>query len=302
VKPPGPILVTGATGFIGRALVSHLIGAKQPVRALVRAPRQASMEKRPGLDVVIGDVLDRHSLRRAAEGICGVVHLAGVSSSADEETNRRVHVDGTRNLRDAVDPLGALWVVHVSSTCAARRLRDSYGETKRQGEGVWRGSAARVTVLRPTMVVGPGSAEWELFCAVVRRLPWVPIPGSGRTLLQPVMLPDLLDLIVRIGRDPGAPWGPFDVAGPEPIPVNDLVALVARHQGRRVRVLPIPPAVPILAARVLARVLAMPPWNVDQVLAFAQDTVVDIAPTRRTFGFDPRSLDEGLAEVFPPSA
>jgi hypothetical protein len=46
----------------------------------------------------------------------------------------------------------------------------------------------------------------------------------------------------------------------------------------------------------------MPPWNVDQVLAFAQDTVVDIAPTRRTFGFDPRSLDEGLAEVFPPSA
>jgi len=291
----GRVLVTGASGFVGRELVPFLAERGHTVRAMVRQRSRAG-----GLadcaDIVTGDLLDPESLRAACEGVQIVIHLAAVADSSDADLNQAVNVGGTRNLAEAARAAGVDRVVNFSSTCAGRTLRDAYGDSKRLAEHELVG--LRVTHLRPAMIYGTGSKEWDLFVAVVRRLPAVPIPGTGRSVLRPVFVSDLLDLVgavldrdVSVGRT-------YDVAGPAPITTGELVEMVGQAQGRRRRIIPLPAGPIVLAARVLGRLTERPFVNVDQVMAFLQDTVVDIEPARRDLGFDPRPLVEGLDELF----
>lgn len=292
------VLVTGASGFVGRELVPFLTQRGWSVRSLVRDPRKGANLERAGAEVVIGDLLDSASLRAACEGVGTVVHLAAVADSSDEELNRSVNVGGSRNLADAAEGAGVGHIVNFSSTCAGRQMRDAYGETKRLAEVELEREGFGVTHLRPAMVYGPGSKEWDLFVAVVKRVPAVPIPGNGRSLLRPVYLGDLLDLVERVLERDVAVGRTYDVAGPAPVTTGDLVELVGQYQGLRRRIIPLPAGPVILGARILGRLTERPFVNVDQVMAFLQDTVVDIEPARRDLGFDPRPLEEGLAEVF----
>jgi len=286
------ILVTGATGFVGRALVPHL-AARWPVRAMARVPERAP----DSWDVVQGDLLDPDSLARACAGIDCVVHLAAVADSSDERLNHRVNVDGTAALGQACVEAGVGRVINFSSTCAGRDLRDAYGESKRLAERELDRDGLRVTHLRPAMIYGPGSKEWDLFVEVIRRSPVVPIPGTGRSILRPVHRDDVLDLVARVIERDAAALGTYDVAGPVPVTTTELVEAVGRALGLKRRVIPLPAGPVVLGARILGRLMERPFVNVDQVMAFLQDTVVDIEPARRDLGFDPRPLVEGLDDV-----
>ncbi len=286
------ILVTGATGFVGRSLVPHLAQGWS-VRGLARDPSAAPS----GFEVVQGDLLDPASLTRACAGVDVVVHLAAVADSSDEELNQRVNVGGTAALARACLDAGVGRVVNFSSTCAGRRLRDAYGETKRLAEQELDHPELRVTHLRPAMIYGPGSKEWDLFVGVVRRAPVVPIPGSGQSILRPVHRDDVLDLVTKVIERDAAALGTYDVAGPAPVTTTELVEAVARAMGLQRRVIPLPAGPVVLGARILGRLMERPFVNVDQVMAFLQDTEVDIEPARRDLGFDPRPLIEGLDDV-----
>jgi nucleoside-diphosphate-sugar epimerase len=294
--PAARVLVTGASGFVGRALVPFLSAEGFSVRAMVRDVRRAPPSE--GVDVVTADLRDPASLDAACSGIDTVVHLAAVADSSDEELNRAVNVGGTRNLARAAASRGVRRFVNFSSTCAGRPLRDAYGETKRLAEAEIDPTRFGVTHLRPAMIYGRGSKEWDLFVDVIRRLPVVPIPGTGRTVLRPVALPDLLTLVQRVLDRDGSVGRTYDVAGPAPVTTGELVELVGQFQGKRRRILPLPAGPILLAARILGRVTERPFVNVDQVMAFLQDTVVDIEPARRELGWDPRPLEEGLSDLF----
>ncbi len=229
-----------------------------------------------------------------------VIHLAAVADSSDPQLNRAVNVDGSRNLVQACRAQGVERVVNVSSTCATRDLQDAYGRTKREAEAEFAGLA--VTHLRPTMIYGHGSAEFDLFAGVVRRAPRVPIPGRGTNLLRPVFVGDFVELVRRVLERGVSIGRTYDVAGPEPIAINDFIDLLGRKQGGRARALHVPAELAVLGARVLGRLQRHPFINVDQVMAFLQDTVVDIEPARRDLGWDPRPLEEGLEELFGAAA
>lgn len=290
------VLVTGASGFVGRSLVPFL-SRDHTVRAMVRR-RDTAPDLARHAEVVTGDLLDPASLHAACAGVDCVVHLAAVADSSDEDLNHRVNVDGTRSLGEAAVAAGISRFVNVSSTCAGRRLQDAYGRSKRLAEDTLDGDALGVTHLRPAMIYGPGSAEWDLFVRIVGMLPRVPLPGDGRTTLRPVYLEDALLLIGRVLDRDVAVGRTYDVAGPEPVTTAELVERVGRAQGRRRRALPIPAPPMLLMARLLGKVMERPFVNVDQVMAFLQDTEVDIQPARRELGWDPRPLTEGLDAIF----
>jgi len=92
--------------------------------------------------------------------------------------------------------------------------------------------------------------------------------------------------------------GTYDVAGPEPVSINDFIALVAEAQATRSRPVHIPAPLALLGARVLGRLMTHPPANIDQVMAFLQNTEVDIGPTMKDFQWRPRPLRQGLLETF----
>lgn len=290
------VLVTGATGFVGRSLVPRLLAEGYAVRALARRHGRVPPNTFTGAEVVLGDLLDSGSIQRAMMGVTHVVHLAAVADSSDAAANERVNVGGSRVVAGAARDCGVRAVLNISSTCAARDRRAHYGRTKAEAERCFDTLGAVARHLRPTMMYGRGSAEWDIFTGIVRRLPRVPVPGTGSTLLQPVFLGDALDAMVAALRWSG-PTRTWDIAGPDPVTVAHLVEATGRAMALHRRILPISPALPLLAARLSSRVFEHPPINVDQVLAFLQDTRVDIGPARADLGFDPRPLEEGLADA-----
>jgi nucleoside-diphosphate-sugar epimerase len=268
------------------------------VRALVRDPAKGQRLLDCGAELSVGDLTSPPTLARAVNGASLVVHLAAVADSSDAALNEAVNVDGTAAMAEAALAAGVDRFVNVSTTCAGRTLRDTYSETKLRAERVLDSTSLAVTHLRPTMIYGRGSKEWDLFVRIVRTLPVVPIPGSGRSTLRPVYVEDMLDIVGRVLDEDGAIGRTYDVAGPASISTRELVELVGRAQGLRRRALGIPARPVLLGARLLGRITERPVMNVDQVMAFLQDTIVDIQPARAELGWDPRPLEEGLAELF----
>lgn len=294
----GRVTVTGATGFVGRYLVPALLQRGDAVTALVRDPERGRELEATGAELARGDLLEPDSLVRALKGSTAVIHLAAVADSSNAALNRRVNVGGSRNLAEACLCSGVARIVNFSSTCAGRPLQDAYGRSKLQAERSLEREGLRVTHLRPTMIYGHGSAEFDLFARVVAKAPRVPIPGHGKNLLRPVYIDDAIDLVLRVLDRPDTVGKTYDVSGPEPVAIDDFIHVLGRAQGRTARALHVPARLALLGARILGKLRSHPFINVDQVMAFLQDTVVDLGPARRELDWEPRPLERGLAELF----
>ena len=257
------ILVTGASGFIGRHLVAALVADGRKVRALVRS--EAGERRVPdGVEVVRGEVGDVDSLRRAAAGAEVVFHLAGGYRLEGTELHV-AHVTGTANLLTALEP-GAR-VVYVSSTSVygwdqswpadhtspPRPIAD-YGRVKLAAErlvSTWTGGPT--VVARPTITYGPGDDKGMLARAVrlmSRGVRW--FPGDGRNRIHLLHVDDLVRGLSVLGETGD---GVYVFGGPEATPVGRIFELLASGAG-----LPAPrfgvPAPPVrLVARHAADVL-----------------------------------------------
>lgn len=165
------LLVTGATGFLGSALLDLLVRRGLPVRAVVRDRARAREVLPPAVDLAVGDLADTSGLARAAQGCTGVLHLAGsVGHSADE--TRRANVDGTRAVLDAAAAAGVPRLVYTSSSAAVLdadgvvaeepagppALTDAYSTSKAEAEQLVLAAAANglaATIVNPVNVYGP---------------------------------------------------------------------------------------------------------------------------------------------------
>jgi nucleoside-diphosphate-sugar epimerase len=292
----GPrVLVTGATGFLGWHLTREMSRRGWAYAVLARSAAKAQPFLEQGIEVARGDITDVAACERSLRGRDVVLHLAAAADVSDPELNRRVNVDGLRNLIGACRSNGVRRLLFVSSTCAGRRYRDAYGETKLQGEQLVRDSGLRFTILRPTMIYGRGSKEFDTFVRAIRLSPIVPLVESGRAQIQPVYLGDAVSALLEALHSPKADGRTYDLAGATSVSIAGLVRLVCQALGLRRRlILPVPVAPAVAAARALGRLMRHVPITVDQVLAFTQDTVVDLEPIRADLGFSPRSLADGL--------
>ena len=292
------VAVTGATGFVGMYLVPALLDAGYGVVAMVRRADKAKPLKLRGARIEVCDLLQPSSLVRALKGCDAVVHLAAVADSSDADLNEQVNVGGSRNLVEACRANGVARIVNFSSTCAGRKLQDAYGRAKQDAEAEFADDDLQVTHLRPTMIYGHGSKEFDLFAQVVARAPRVPIPGRGKALMRPVYVQDAIALVLEVLDREVTHGRTYDVAGPQPLSFDEFIHHLGRAQGVERRALHVPAVLAIAGARLLGRMQRHPFINVDQVMAFLQDTEVDIQPARRDLDWNPRPLAEGLAELF----
>ena len=197
--PPGPALVTGASGMLGSRLVEFLIADGWNVRAFMRATSDDSVVAAAGADVHRGDIADAESLRRATKGCSVVFHAAALvpGSGASEEEFHRVNVDGTRNVMETAGDIGVCRVVHVSTvnTIAGQPgimvdenagppadAHRGYDASKITAEALALEHASErldVVVVNPAVMFGPRSRYTgriiELFLR--GRLPILPAPG-----------------------------------------------------------------------------------------------------------------------------
>jgi nucleoside-diphosphate-sugar epimerase len=247
-------LVTGATGFIGGHLVRRLLTNGRAVRALSRPGSEEKLDRetRSRIDIVPGDLNDGESLARATRGISRVFHCAGeVSDWGPVDRFTATNVRGARLLLEAARASRVERFVHMSSFVvfgvpSPPRIddaspygagRDAYTTTKIEGEKLVfachaeKGLAA--TILRPTVVYGPGSTWLEEPLRMMRRGAFFLI-GHGAGTCHPCYIENLLDAALLVAEDPRAVGQAYLVADDDPVSFREYFEAVASlHDGKK---------------------------------------------------------------------
>lgn len=314
------VLVTGATGFVGKHLARRLAGRGARVRALVRDRARGRKLEEAGIDVVVGDLRDPPSLREAVRGVERVYHIAALfrTEGVPSERFREVNADGTLRLLEAAQDAGVRRFVHCSTVGVHGEIEhppadedapldpdDHYQASKLQGERYARrffdGGGMEVAVFRPGGIYGPGDSRFlKLFRAIARRR-FVMI-GSGEVLYHLVYIDDLIDGILLCGSRPEAAGEVVILTGAEAVTLNELVEEIARSVGTGIPNLRLP-AAPVYAAAALCEFLCRPlgvepPLYRRRMDFFLKDRSFDIGKARRLLGYAPEvDLEEGIART-----
>jgi nucleoside-diphosphate-sugar epimerase len=249
VAPGRTVLVTGATGFLGGALVTRLLADGSHVRALVRSPNKAVELAERGVETVIGDVADRRAVQVALDDVAVVYHLAGKLLEPGEPPAeyRRTHIDGTKLLLECGRERPQIErFIHCSTTGVLGTTGDTpadetapfsptnvYETTKAEAELAVRhaGDAGfPVVIVRPGLVYGPGDLHLVGFFRSVLRRQFRPI-GRRTVWLHPIYIDDMIEALVRCAVRPEAVGECFHVAGPEPVSLERLAAVIAEVGG-----------------------------------------------------------------------
>jgi nucleoside-diphosphate-sugar epimerase len=280
------VLVTGAAGGVGRALVPALRESGWRVRALVhRRPVPAADE------AVEGDLLDGRGLIEAARGVEAAVHLAARTHARRPADYHEVNVEGTHRLLEALEDAGASRIVLVSSR-AIDPAGGSYSRSKAVAEEEVRGSGLDYTIVRLPEVYGTGSAEGvDALLARIRAGSPVPLVGSGEDEVCPIQLGDAVAALVAALASPTAVGRTYTLAG-DCVSLREFVEHATDALGSRSRIVSVPTPLVALAARA-ARFLPLP--VVPDQLARLQAPKPRASPEAATdLGFRPTPLSEGL--------
>jgi nucleoside-diphosphate-sugar epimerase len=262
------ILVTGASGFIGRALVEGLAGAGHTVRAAMRQP--ADVFSRSVEVVAVSDLTRPVEWRALLKGMETVVHLAGIAhtgSGIAEDAYDRVNRLATAELAAAAKGVGIGHLVFVSSVraqsgpSAAGTLHetdppqptDAYGRSKLAAEEAVRAAGVRHTILRPVLIYGPGVKGNLARLMAIARTPW-PLPfGLCRNRRSLLARQNLIDAIHFSLQAQAARDQTYIVADPSPLTLAEIVGALRAGLGRSPGLLPVPPALMALAAKTMGR-------------------------------------------------
>jgi nucleoside-diphosphate-sugar epimerase len=310
-------VVTGASGFLGGAIAAALAGRGEPVRAFVRAGSDIRRLKEAGIHIAVGDVVRGSGLREALSGARVVVHGAGMlgRAGANDADYERVHVQGTLNVVREARAAGAARVVHISSPGvlgpipraapdadegSPLRPTNPYERSKAATETALAEEAARngafAVVVRPEFVYGPGDRHVLRLFRAIRRRRFVYI-GPGDALCHPTYVEDVVAGVLAAAKR-GEPARVYQLAGPRPLSIRELVETIARACG-------VPPPrlhVPEVLARgaagfleaVATRAGARAPIGSTAVDFFTQDRHFSWQRASRELGYCPRvDLDEG---------
>jgi uncharacterized protein YbjT (DUF2867 family) len=242
------ILVTGATGFVGRRLAEALVRAGYDVRAMTRRPEQYD-----GPGTAVGaDVHDPGTLADAVKGIEVAFYL--VHSLDDDDFERR-DAAAARAFGSAAADAGVRQIVYLGGLGGDDQRLSPHLRSRREVEGLLGEGGVPVTVLRAAIVVGEGGVSWELTRQLVKNLPAMVAPRWVNTKTQPVALDDVIRYLVGVVGHPEAIGRVFEVGGPEQLTYRQMLQVAAElANGRRVPIVRVPVLTPRLSSYWLALV------------------------------------------------
>ena len=294
------VTIFGGSGFIGRYLVQRLAQRGWTVRVAVRHPRQALFLKPLGdvgqITPVPAALQDESSIAAAVAGADAVVNLVGLLYEKGRQTFEAVHLRGAERIAEAAAQAGARDMVQVSAIGASVTAEADYARSKGAGEAAVRRAFPSAVVVRPSIVFGPEDGFFNLFAAIARLSPMLPLIGGGHTLFQPVYVGDVADAIVTCLENHDCRGKTYELGGPEVYSFKALMVLLLRQIRRRRLLVPIPFAVADLQGAVL-QLLPVPPLTRDQVRLLREDNVV----SEGALGLADLGIDPTGVEVIVPT-
>jgi uncharacterized protein YbjT (DUF2867 family) len=251
------LLLTGATGLVGTALLPGLIAGDAPVRCLVRDPRRLGAQ-RVRVQIALGDLADPPSFRNAMRGVHTVVHLA--SSIRDQPGGSIEELNGIATWRmvEAARRQGVERFVFFSALGACAHHRARLLRAKALAEHAVREAGMRAIVFAPSIVYAPGD-PWLTLLARLATLPVVPVSGRGRAAFQPIWVDDVAACVLAALRadtlagESAASFARYELAGPQTLTHSEIVRALLSSLGRRRPLLHVPTPLVSRALRALER-------------------------------------------------
>lgn len=234
-------LITGGTGFIGRALVRHMFEAEYPLRTLIRpSPRTPRLPTGVPLEVAVASLNDPRGLRAALSGVDYVIHLASAEGHGKSGDLLATDIHGAQNLAEAAADAGVKRLVYVSHLGADRMSAFPALKAKGIAEEHVRRSGAPYTILRSSIIFGPEDRFTVPIARLLRAAPGLfPLPGGGRAVVQPLWIEDLVTCILWAFENSGMENQTYEIGGSEYFPLSQVVETIMEVSHHRRIIVPL---------------------------------------------------------------
>ncbi len=299
-----PVMLTGASGFVGSHVLRELLRHGHRVHALVHRTGKLKVHDR-AITEFAGSITDPQSLAPALAGCRSVIHLVGIIKEKRQATFERIHVEGTRNLLAASKAAGTVErFVHMSALGSRPNAPARYHQSKWAAEELVRHAGIPFVIFRPSLIHGP-DGEFTMMLrnwSHGKAAPYFFMPyfGSGffgqrnTHRIQPVHVDDVAMAFAGALTNDLATNHTYDIAGPSSYSWPDMLYIASmRFRGKPKRTL----GIPVWYAKILASLPLPLPFNKDQILMSQEDNTADIAPLLRDFSdLAPKNFEASLGK------
>lgn len=269
----GKILITGATGYVGGRLVPELLARGYDVRVMVRAFSPELQERWPGAEIVVGDALNPDSLAPAIEGIHTAFYLIH-SLLGGHKRFEELDIQAATNFRSASDRQNVSRIIYLGALGDVRsRLSKHLRNRQEVCAELMRGKAA-VTALRAAIIIGSGSASFEVMEHLVRRLPMIFLPSWAETECQPIAIRNVVTYLVGALESPEMAGSSYDIGGPDILSYRDMLRVFSNVLGFKRIFVRLPINSPVIYSYIISLITPVAHSIVLCLIESAANTVI----------------------------
>lgn len=249
------VLVTGASGFIGRLLVRRLLDDGFAVRCLLR---RTAADVPPGAESVRADMLEPATLTQALLGIDTAYYLVHAMSAGRAGFGRRDR-EAAENFVAAADKAGVRRVIYLGGLGETGDDLSEHLKSRLEVAEILRKGSFSTTFLRAAIILGAGGASFEMVRSLVNRLPVMITPRWVITRCQPIAVDDVIAYLAGCLADERTSGRTFDIGGPEVLTYKEMMERFGRIVGRNLLILPVPVLTPKLSSYWVGLITPVPP-------------------------------------------
>jgi uncharacterized protein YbjT (DUF2867 family) len=295
------ILITGATGYIGRHLIARLVARDERPRCLVRDIERASrILPADNVELVQGDTTKPASLAAAVQGVDTIVHAAFITADhkqAPGTSYQETNVVGTQHLIEAAQDAKVKRMIEISGLGTKPAKLGSYMQGRYLAEKVLTESGLEWTIIRPSVLFGKEAPFIKGLVDLIQTAPILPLIGGGKALFQPIYVEDVVSVITAItDESERAAEKIYTIGGPAYYTFTQILdELQSVMHKKRIKVYA-PRSLVAMGAAVMEAVLPKPPLTKAAMTLFSFDNITDLDSIERDFGFVPSSFTKYLRE------
>jgi nucleoside-diphosphate-sugar epimerase len=277
------ILLTGATGFLGEFVLEELVQRGHEVTCFVRKTSNLDKIKRLNVKYVFGELDDYESICEALKGKEALINIASLGFG---------HAP---NIVNACEEMGVKRSIFVSTTGIFTKLNPDSKGIRLAAEKLIKESNLDYTIIRPTMIYGTSEDRnmWRLV-KYLKRMPILPILGSGTYLQQPVYVKDLANVIVNSYEKNVSIKKAYNISGAAALTYNDVVDITGKALGKKVVKIHIPMKLSYNLLKVYEKISKKPKLKAEQVLRLNESKDFSYEDAKKDLGYNPLSFEEGI--------